>query len=100
LAVSIAAVRSAPFSASVPAILCTESVARLRQVGRGDVVVHHHQRDVEPEHPDALGGEAEVQSVAGVVLHDQQAARRAGHCEDAREHRVDRGRGDARRRLR
>jgi hypothetical protein len=68
--------------------------ARLRQVGQRDVVVHDDHADLEPLRPRPFGGEAEVQPVAGVVLHDQEAARLARHGEDAGEHRVDRGRGE------
>ena len=68
--------------------------AGLRQVGLGDVVVDDDHRDLEAEGARALGGEAEVQPVAGVVLDDEQAPGRAGDGEDAGEHRVDRGRGE------
>ena len=49
--------------------------AGLRQVGLGDVVVDDDHRDLEAEGAGALGGEAEVQPVAGVVLDDEEAAR-------------------------
>ena len=68
--------------------------AGLRQVGQRDVVVDDDHRDLEAEGAGPLGGEAEVQPVAGVVLDDQQAPGRAGDGEDAGEHRVDRGRGE------
>ena len=51
-------------------------------------------RTVEAEGAGALGGEAEVQPVAGVVLDDEQAPGRAGDGEDAGEDGVDRGAGE------
>ena len=44
--------------------------------GMRDVVGDDHHLDVEAERARLLGGEAEVQAIAGVVLHDEQAARR------------------------
>ena len=68
--------------------------AGLRRVGQGDVVVDDDHADVEAEGAGALGGEAEVQPVAGVVLDDEEAPGRAGDGEDAGEDGVDRGRGE------
>ena len=97
-AARVTASRSAPSSASALAILWTKSVpARPRACGRsgcGDVVVDDDHRHLEPEGAGALGGEAEVETVAGVVLDDEEAPRRAGDGEDRREDGVDRGRGE------
>ena len=68
--------------------------ARPGKLGQGDVVVDDDHAHVEPALAGALGGEAEVEPIAGVVLDDQQAARLAGDREDAGEHGVDRGRGE------
>jgi len=65
----------------------------LRQMRQGHVIIDDHHRHLQPEGPRPFRGKAEVQPVAGVVLDDQQAARLAGHREDAREHRIHRGRG-------
>ncbi|GMB80062.1 hypothetical protein NN6n1_08440 [Shinella zoogloeoides] len=67
--------------------------ARLRQVRQGDVVVDDDHGDVEPLRPRPLGGEAEVQAVAGIVFDDQQAAGRSRHGKDAGQHRIDARRG-------
>jgi hypothetical protein len=48
--------------------------ARARGVGDRDVVGDNHHLDGEAEGAGPLGGEAEVEAVAGVVLDDQQAA--------------------------
>ncbi len=72
----------------------TGDAPRLRQVGKGDVVGDDDHLDREPFGPGALGGEAEVQPVAGVVLHDQKTARRSGRGTDRGEHGRDRGRGE------
>ena len=68
--------------------------ARLGEVGKRDVVGDDHHLDLEPLGAGALGGEPEVQPVAGVVLDDQQAAGRAGDGADAGEDGGDRGRGE------
>ena len=52
------------------------------RVGQGDVVGDDHHLDRDALGPGHLGGQAEVQPVAGVVLDDQQAARRAGDGAD------------------
>ena len=49
--------------------------AGLRRVGQRHVVVDDDHRDVEAEGAGALGGEAEVQPVAGVVLDDRAGTR-------------------------
>ena len=49
--------------------------AGLRQVGQRDVVVDDDHRDLEAEGARPLGGEAEVQPVAGVVLDDRAGTR-------------------------
>ena len=66
----------------------------LRRVGERDVVVDDDDADGEAEGAGALGGEAEVQPVAGVVLDDQQAAGGTGDGEDAGEDGVDRRAGE------
>ena len=52
------------------------------RVGQGDVVGDDDHLDRDALGPGHLGGQAEVQAVAGVVLDDQQAARRAGDGAD------------------
>ena len=54
-----------------------------------DVVGDDHHLDVEAHRARLLRREAEVQAIARVVLHDEQAARVAGDGEDRREHGVD-----------
>ncbi len=60
--------------------------------GERDVVGDDHRLDVDPFRARDLGGEPEIEPVAGVVLDDQQHAGRAAHGADRVEHRVDRRR--------
>ena len=68
--------------------------AGLRRAGDRDVVGDRDRLDREAEGPGPLGGEPEVQPVAGVVLDDEKASRRPGHRQDPGQHRIDRGRGE------
>ena len=68
--------------------------ARLDEVRQGDVVGDDDRLDGEALGAGALGGEAEVEPVAGVVLDDEQAAGRAGGGADAGEDGGDRRRGE------
>ena len=90
--------RLPPASATAPRDLVhqerSRDPTRLGEVGQGHVVLHHDHLDLEPEGARALGGQAEVQPVAGVVLDDEQASGLAGDGQDAGQHRLDRGRGE------
>ena len=93
--------RSAPASAAAPATLWTRTVpasprrpAWSADVGQGDVVGDDHHLDRDALGPGHLGGQAEVEAVAGVVLDDQQAARRAGDGADGGQDGVGGGRGE------
>ena len=66
----------------------------LRQIRKSDVIVDDDHRYLQPEGAGALSREAEVETVARVVLDDQQTARLARDRQNARQHGVDRGRGE------
>ncbi len=68
--------------------------ARLARIGQCDVVGDDDHFDREAQCLGALGGEAEIEPVAGVVLDDEEAARGAGDGDDGGEHRIDAGRGE------
>ncbi|MCW0466378.1 hypothetical protein NB705_003451 [Xanthomonas sacchari] len=68
--------------------------AWLRRVGQGNVVGDQYAGHVDALGTGALGGQAEVEPVAGVVLDHQQYAGRVGAGADRRQHRLHPGRGE------
>ena len=64
------------------------------QIAQGHVVGDEHHFDRDALLAGELGGEAEIQPVAGVVLDHQHAARRAARGEDGGQHRVGARRGE------
>ena len=67
----------------------TGKTARLPRIGDRHVVSDDDHLDVEAHAPSLLGCEAEVEAIARVVLHDEEAPWRAGDREDRREHGID-----------
>ncbi len=68
--------------------------ARLRGVGQGDVVGDQHAGHVDAFGARALGGQAEIEPVAGVVLDHQQHPGRVGAGADRGQHRFYPRRGE------
>jgi len=89
--------RVAPASAEAPATLWTRTdpgPGGLLGAGERDVVGHDDDLDGDPLGPGHLGGEAEVEPVAGVVLDDQEGPEPAGGGPDGPEDGVGAGRGE------
>ena len=63
--------------------------AGARRGGQRHVVGHHHHLDRDALGAGQLGGQPEVEPVAGVVLDDQQHPAGAGDRADRVQHRVD-----------
>ena len=63
--------------------------ARSRRVRDRDVVGDHDHLHLDAQRTCPLGREPEVQTIARVVLHDQEAPRVAGGRQDPGEHRID-----------
>ncbi len=68
--------------------------ARLRQIRQRDVVIDDNHLNLDAEGAGALGGEAEIQTVAGVVLDDEKAARFARDSQDTGKNSIHRRRGE------
>ena len=66
--------------------------ARLRQIRQGDVIIHDDHFHLATEGTGAFRCKTKIQTIAGVVLDDQQAARLPRHFQNARENGFHRGR--------
>ena len=93
-------VSGSPAAAAAPAILCTNTVPAMPPAFARRVPAQRHVVGDDGDlHRDALGasqlgGQAEVQPVAGVVLDDQQGPAGPGRGADGRQHRIGGRRGE------
>ncbi len=68
--------------------------ARLGGARQGDVIGDEHCLDGDAQTARPLRSEAEIEPVARVILHDDEASRRAAHRQDSSQNRIRRGRGE------